>query len=55
MLTRWMENLLYDVSPLDPGVLLATAVLLVGAALAASWIPAPAAARIDAVEALRRE
>ena len=55
MLTRWMENLLYDVSPLDPGVLLATAVLLVGAALAAFWIPAPAAARIDAVEALRRE
>ena len=50
-----MENLLYDVSPLDPQVLLATGVLLVGAALAASWIPARAAARIDPIEALRRE
>ena len=55
VLTRWMENLLYDVSPLDPQVLLATGVLLVGAALAASWIPASAAARIDPIDALRRE
>ena len=55
VLTRWMENLLYEVSPLDPQVLLATGVLLVGAALAASWIPARAAARIDPIEALRRE
>jgi putative ABC transport system permease protein len=55
VLTRWMENLLYDVSPLDLEVLLATGVLLVGAALAASWIPARAAARIDPIDALRRE
>lgn len=55
VLTRWMESLLYDVSPLDPQVLLATGVLLVGAALAASWIPARAAARIDPIDALRRE
>ena len=55
VLTRWMENLLYHVSPLDPQVLLATGVLLVGAALAASWIPARAAARIDPIDALRRE
>ena len=54
-LTRWMENLLYDVSPLDPQVFLATGVLLVGAALLASWIPARAAARLDPVDALRRE
>jgi putative ABC transport system permease protein len=55
VLTRWMESLLYNVSPLDPEVLLATGALLVSAALAASWIPARAAARIDPVEALRRE
>ena len=55
VLTRWMENLLFDVSPLDSQVLLATGALLVGAALAASWIPARAAARIDPVDALRRE
>ena len=55
VLTRWMEKLLYDVSPLDPEVLLATGVLLVGAALVASWIPARAAAHIDPIEALRRE
>ena len=55
VLTRWLENLLYEVSPLDPQVLLATGVLLVGAALGASWIPARAAARLDPVDALRRE
>jgi ABC-type antimicrobial peptide transport system permease subunit len=55
VVTRWMENLLYEVSPLDPQVLLATGVLLVGAALVASWIPARAAARSDPVDALRRE
>ena len=55
VLTRWMENLLYEVSPLDPHVFLATGVLLVGAALLAAWIPARAAARLDPVDALRRE
>ena len=55
VLTRWMENLLYEVSPLDAQVLVATAVLLAGAALAAAWIPARAAARIDPIDALRRE
>jgi len=55
VLTRWMEALLYEVSPLDPQVLLAAGVLLVGTALAASWIPARAAARIDPIDALRHE
>jgi cell division protein FtsX len=55
VLTRWMENLLYEVSPLDPHVFLATGVLLVGAALLAAWIPARAAARLDPVDALRLE
>ena len=55
VVTRWMEHLLYEVSPLDPPVLIATGVLLAGAALTESWIPARAAARIDPAEALRRE
>jgi putative ABC transport system permease protein len=55
VLTRWMESLLYNVSPLDAQVLLVTGVLLGGAALAAAWIPARAAARIDPIDALRRE
>ena len=53
-LTRWMESLLYNVSPLDPQVLLATGALVVVAALAACWIPARAAACIDPIDALRR-
>ncbi len=55
VLTRWMENLLYEVSPLDAQVSVATGVLLAGAALAAAWIPARAAARIDPIDALRRD
>jgi len=54
-LTRLMESLLYGVSPTDPLTFLAVAVLVSAVALAACWIPAGRASRIDPIIALRSE
>jgi putative ABC transport system permease protein len=53
--TRLIGSLLYDVSPRDPGVFAATAMLLVAVALAACWLPARRASRLSPMEALRTE
>lgn len=53
--TRLLESLLLGVSGTDPVALGGAGVLLVGAALLASWIPALRAARIDPMVALRQE
>jgi predicted permease len=50
---RFIESLLYEVSPLDPAVYAAVLALFVGAAVAAALAPARRAARVDAVEMLR--
>jgi putative ABC transport system permease protein len=54
-LTRLMRNLLYDVSPNDPGILIAVVALLVLVAMAACLIPARRAASIEPMRALRTE
>lgn len=54
-LTRWMESLLYGVSPLDGLTFGLVPVILVAAALAASYLPARRATRVDPMEALRTE
>jgi len=51
--TRVMRTLLFDVSPTDPLTLGAVAMLLLAIAVAAAWVPARRAARVDPVEALR--
>ena len=51
--TRVMSGLLYDVSPLDPVVFVAVSLLLAGAGLVASLVPARRATRVDPIEALR--
>src|SRR4249919_2114762 len=53
--TRVMSGLLYDVSPLDPVVFVAVSLLLAGAGLVASLVPARRATRVDPITALRSE
>jgi putative ABC transport system permease protein len=52
---RWVKPLLFDVSPRDPAVFVFVAFVLIAVALAASWIPALRASRVDPNVALRTE
>jgi putative ABC transport system permease protein len=54
-MTRVIGGLLYQVSPLDPGVLIAVSLLIAASALAASFVPARRATRVDPLVALRFE
>jgi predicted permease len=53
--TRVIGSLLYGVGTLDVLTFAAVAVLLAGAALAASWLPARRARRVDPIVALRQD
>ena len=54
-LTRWMESLIFGVSPTDPITFSAVSTLLVAIALAASYVPARRAVRVDPMRSLRVE
>ncbi|HEY4360437.1 MAG TPA: ABC transporter permease [Bryobacteraceae bacterium] len=54
-LSRLMKSLLFEVSPLDPVTYVAVAVVLVMAAVLASYLPARRAAAVDPLDALRAE
>jgi predicted lysophospholipase L1 biosynthesis ABC-type transport system permease subunit len=51
--SRWIQSLLYQVSPRDPLVFAATTIFLLSVALLACWLPARRAARLSPLEALR--
>src|SRR4029077_1490846 len=54
-LTRVMRSLLFEVSATDPGTLLGMTILLATVGLAACWVPAWRAMRVDPMVALRYE
>ncbi|HEY1339964.1 MAG TPA: ABC transporter permease [Bryobacteraceae bacterium] len=53
--SRLLRSELFEVSPFDPLTFTATALVLIGAALAASYVPARRATRTDPIDALRYE
>jgi putative ABC transport system permease protein len=55
LLTRYLQSLLYGVKPLDATVFGGVCLVLTAVAVAASYIPALRAARIDPIVALRDE
>jgi putative ABC transport system permease protein len=54
-LARFMAPLLYGVETHDPVTFAVVPALLIGVTLAAAWIPATRATRVDPIEALRHQ
>jgi predicted permease len=55
LFTRLIKSMLYGIQPWDPPTLAGGVLILLTVALAAGWIPARRAARVQPMEALRHE
>jgi putative ABC transport system permease protein len=55
VVSRWIASLLFGIRGNDPATLIAAAGALVAVAIAAAWIPARRAAKVDPMVALRYE
>ena len=55
MITQLVSSLLFGLSPRDPGTIVAVLTVLTMATIAAAYVPAKRAARIDPIFALREE
>jgi len=53
--TRVLRTMLYDLTPSDPATYALVIIVLAGTAVAATWLPARRAARVDPVTALRAD
>lgn len=53
--TRFASYLLYGIGPADPASVAIALAVLTGTVVAATWLPARSAARIDPIVALRDE
>jgi len=55
LLTRSLQSMLCGLKPDDPLTFIGAVLLLLGAALLASFVPARVAARVNPIQALRHE
>ena len=55
MASRWVKTMLFGLTPADPVTIGGAVILLAGAALAAAYLPARRASRVDPMIALRHE
>jgi len=55
LLTRVMQSLLFETTPTDPATMIGVGLILTAVALAACYVPARRAARVDPIVALRHE